>query len=378
MNRRDFCMASGLAAMMSALAPFLPLAHAGTQPAPQTAMPGRRPIVIAHRGASGYLPEHSASAYQLAIIQGADYIEPDLVMTRDGVLVARHENEIGRSTNVADHPEFASRRVSRTIDGENFTGWFAEDFTLAELKTMRTRERNPDRRPLSARHSNEEPVLTLQEIIDIARTGSAMRSRPVGIYIELKNPDYHRSIGLNMEKALVETLERNGLNKADAPVFIESFWPSALIALARMSPVRRTFLINSVPPPEAILKANGIARWSDVYSAEGMRKIAGFAHVVAPETKLVLQDDPATGGVKPTRFVETAHAAGLPVHLWSISAENSELPTPYRRGDPAAPGYGAMHGDATGLARTLFGLGVDGIFTDYPDMVIAALPADRR
>lgn len=342
-------------------------------PLPALAAPGPEyPLVIAHRGASGYRPEHSASAYRLAIQQGADYVEPDLCMTKDGVLVARHENEIGRTTDVADHPEFAHRRTTKTIDGETFTGWFVEDFTFAELKTLTTRERRPELRRTSAGFDHQERVLSLQEIIDIAREGGQQRGRAVGLYIELKNPDYHRSIGLPMEQALVDILQRNGLNRKDAPVFIESFWPSALINVRKLSPVRLTFLVNSEPPPESILKANHIDRWSDVYSAEGLRKIATFADAVGPETQIVLPRGPDGRTGAPTDFVANAHKAGLEVHLWAIPAENADLPVNFRRGDPKDPNYAGMAGDATGLARTLFAAGVDGAFTDNPDLVVAA------
>jgi glycerophosphoryl diester phosphodiesterase len=313
-------------------------------PLPALAAPGPEyPLVIAHRGASGYRPEHSASAYRLAIQQGADYVEPDLCMTRDGVLVARHENEIGRTTDVADHPEFASRRTTRTIDGETFTGWFVEDFTFAELKTLTTRERRPELRRESAGLDHQERVLSLQEIIDIAREGGQQRGRPVGLYIELKNPDYHRSIGLPMEQALVDILQRNGLNRRDAPVFVESFWPSALVNLRKLSPVRLTFLVNSEPPPESILKANHIDRWSDVYSAEGLRKIATFADAVGPETRIVLPRGPDGRTGAPTDFVANAHKVGLEVHLWPfppkmpICRSISGVATPRTRIMPAWP-----------------------------------------
>ncbi|HEY0682590.1 MAG TPA: glycerophosphodiester phosphodiesterase [Steroidobacter sp.] len=326
------------------------------------------PIVIAHRGASGYRPEHTRAAYLLAIEQGADYIEPDLVMTKDGVLVARHENEIGVSTDVADHPEFAARRTTRTIEGETFTGWFAEDFTLAEIKSLRARERSPARRPVSASYDGREQILTFQEIIDIVRAAG----RPVGLYIELKNPNYHASIGLPMERKLVEALAANDLNRRDAPVFLQSFWPQALQSLRQLSPVRCVFLINSVSPPAEILKANGIAAWSDVYSPEGMRKIASFADGVGPELDLLLPRDHEGRLTAPTKFVTDAHTAGLVVHPWSVSAENPALPTDLRRGNSSASGYQAKLGDAEKYFRALFALGVDGIFTDYPDIAVRA------
>ena len=323
------------------------------------------PIVIAHRGASGYRPEHTRAAYELAIEQGADFIEPDLVMTRDGVLVARHENEIGRTTDVADHPEFAARRTDRVIEGESFKdGWFVEDFTLAELKTLKARERRPALRRQSAKFDGREPILTLQEIIDIARTGGQRRGRPVGLYIELKNPEHHRGRDLQMEPALVEVLKANGLNSRGAPVFIQSFFPGALARLRAATPVRLMFLINSAPPPAEIMAANGIRDWSEVYSPAGLRRIASFADAVGPETRLILPRDASERTTAPTDFVANAHEAGLLVHVWSVNAENAELPADYRRG-----GAGDL-GDAEGLARRLFGVGVDGMFSDHPDLVM--------
>lgn len=331
------------------------------------------PIVIAHRGASGYRPEHTEAAYRLAVAQGADYIEADLVMTRDGVLVSRHENEIGRTTDVAGHPEFADRRVTRAIDGETFDGWFVEDFTLAELKTLGARERNPHQRTGSAAHDGEQPVLTLDEIIAIAREEGERRGRPVGLYIELKNPGYHASIGLPMEQALVDALQVADLNTRDAPVIIQSFWPQALVALKPLTPVRLMFLLNSVSPPEDILRANGISAWSDVYSAEGLKRIATFAEIVGPETGLIFPRDPGGRSLPATTFVADAHAAGLLVHVWSVNAENPYLPLELRRGDPSEPGYDGRPGDAATLVRALAAAGVDGLFTDHPDIAVSAL-----
>lgn len=331
------------------------------------------PIVIAHRGASGYRPEHTEAAYRLAAEQGADYIEADLVMTKDGVLVSRHENEIGLTTDVAAHPEFADRRTSRLIDGERFEGWFVEDFTLAELRTLRARERYPSQRTESAAYDGRQPVLTLAEIVAIARTEGDRRGRPVGLYIELKNPGYHAAIGLPMEAALVEALERAGLNRRDAPVIIQSFWPEALVALRKLTPVRLMFLINSVPPPDDILRANGIAAWSDVYSPEGLRYVAQFAEIVGPETELIFPRDAEGRSLPATSFVADAHDAGLQVHVWSVGAENRRLPVQFRRGDPGDPDHLDQPGDAAALVRALQSAGVDGLFTDHPDVAVAAL-----
>lgn len=342
-------------------------------PAAAVAQAFPSPIVIAHRGASGYRPEHTEAAYRLAVEQGADYIEADLVMTRDGVLVSRHENEIGRTTDVAARPAFADRRTTRVIDGERFDGWFVEDFTLAELKTLGARERNPHERRESAAHDGAQPVLALSEIIAIAQEEGERRGRPVGLYIELKNPGYHASIGLPMERALIDELERTGLNRADAPVIIQSFWPQALTALRPLTPVRLMFLINSVAPPEDILRANGIAAWSDVYSAEGLKRIAAFADIVGPETELIFPRDEEGRSGPATTFIADAHAAGLPVHMWSVNAENRYLPAELRRGDPAEPGHAGRLGDAAALVRALAAAGVDGLFTDHPDIAVNAL-----
>lgn len=328
------------------------------------------PIVIGHRGASAYRPEHTAMSYKLAIQMGADFIEPDLVMTKDGVLVARHENEIGRTTDVASHPEFAGRKVTRSIDGGTFTGWFVEDFTLAELKTLRSRERRPEARPESAWYDGRESVLTLQEIIDIAKAGVAARGRPVGLYVELKNPDYFRRIGLPMEKALIDVLAANGLNTADAPVIIQSFFPSALITLRRMTPIKLMFLVNSQPPPASILAANHIARWSDVWSPDGLKKIAAFADIVGPETQIILPRDAEGRSLPPSAFVADTHAAGLKVHVWSVNPENLDLPVDLRCGDPGKASFDHQLGDVETEARRLFAAGIDGAFSDAPDMLV--------
>lgn len=360
--------------MFRRLAGLLIVAAVLTAPAFAIAQtPAAAPIVIAHRGASGHRPEHTEAAYRLAVAQGADYIEADLVMTRDGVLVSRHENEIGRTTDVAAHPEFADRRTTRTIDGETFEGWFVEDFTLAELKTLGARERNPRQRTASAAHDSEQPVLTLAEIIAIARQEGERRGRPVGLYIELKNPGYHAAIGLPMEQALVDALQAADLNRRDAPVIIQSFWPQALVALKPLTPVRLMFLLNSVAPPEEILRANGIRAWADVYSAEGLKRISTFADIVGPETELIFPRDVAGRSLPATRFVADAHAAGLQVHVWSVNAENPYLPLELRRGDPAEPGYQGRLGDAATLVRALAAAGVDGLFTDQPDIAVSAL-----
>ncbi len=279
------------------------------------------PIVIAHRGASGYRPEHTLAAYELAAQQGADYIEPDLVSTRDGELVARHENEISGTTDVADHPEFADRRAAKEIDGTRYEGWFTEDFTLAELKTLRARERIPDVRPENAAYDGRFEIPTLQEVIDLAA------QLGVGIYPETKHPAHHRSLGLALEPALVAVLRRNGLDSAGAPVFVQSFDPTSLQELAGSLTVPFVQLLGSGPVD--------------------VEAIARYAQAIGPAKRLV------TG-----ELVAAAHAAGLEVHPYTFRRERRFLPD-----------------DAPDLAselRRYYELGVDGVFTDNPDVAVAA------
>src|SRR5215218_10994530 len=213
------------AATLSIVSPAVASADASTAAAKA------KPLVIGHRGASGYRPEHTLASYRLAAKLGADYIEPDLVSTKDHVLVARHEPEISQTTNVADHPEFADRRTTKVIDGVSFTGWFTEDFTLAELKTLRAKERIPDIRPQNTAYDGEFEVPTFQEVIDLRERLSRQLGREIGIYPETKHPTYFRSIGLPLEPPLVEALEANGLDAPGAPVYVQSFEVGNLQAL---------------------------------------------------------------------------------------------------------------------------------------------------
>jgi glycerophosphoryl diester phosphodiesterase len=305
------------------------------------------PIVIAHRGASGHRPEHTLAAYELGARQGADYIEPDLVSTRDGELVARHENEISGTTDVASRPEFADRRATKTIDGKAATGWFTEDFTLAELKTLRAKERIPELRPGNAAYDGRYEIPTFQEIIDLAAWLS------VGIYPETKHPSYHRSIGLPVEPGLVAALRRNGLDHAGAKVFVQSFEVGNLKALRAELSVP---LVQLLPLSSA-----------DLATPEGLRAIAEYADAVGPAKAHIVPRDEAGGSLAPTRFVEDAHSANLQVHPYTFRRENSFLPAELRAGDdPAAPG------DLEAELRQFFSLGVDGVFADFPDVAALA------
>jgi glycerophosphoryl diester phosphodiesterase len=206
-------------------------------------------VVIGHRGASGLRPEHTLLSYNLAIDQGADFIEPDLVPTKDGVLVARHENNITETTDVADHPEFAARKATKTIDGETMTGWFTEDFTLAELKTLRARERLPQLRPANTAYNGQAGIPTFAEIIALAKRRSAETGRRIGIYPETKHSTYFASIGLPLEQRLVDQLKAAGWDSADAPVFIQSFEVDNLKRLSRMTHIRLIQLMQLAGGP---------------------------------------------------------------------------------------------------------------------------------
>jgi glycerophosphoryl diester phosphodiesterase len=321
------------------------------------------PQVIAHRGASGERPEHTASAYLLAIEQGADFIEPDLVMTRDGQFVVRHENEIGGTTNVADHPEFADRRATKTIDGNKTTGWFTEDFTLAELKTLRARERLPLLRPASTAWDGRAPILTFDEVVAIAREATTRTGRVIGIAPELKHPSYFASINLPMEDAFVAALTHHGLTAADAPILIQCF---------EVGPLQRLKARIDAPLLQLMSLAGGPADRPDLtYAAmsrpEGLCAIAAYADAIGVETSLILPRDDRTRSLPPTSLVTDAHAAGLKVVAWTFRAENAFLPLEHRHGE--AP---ADHGDLTAYLKTFYALGVDAVFSDFPGVAVDA------
>ena len=333
----------------AALAAASALAAAGPAAAAQ-----RRPLVIAHRGASGVRPEHTLMAYREAIAQGADYIEPDLVATKDGHLVARHENEIHETTDVAARPEFANRKTTKVIDGESVTGWFTEDFTLAELKTLRARERLPALRAISKAFDGQEPIVTYQEVIDLARAESRRLKREIGTYPEMKHPAYFAGIGLPLEGRLAEVLKRNSLNTRSAPVFVQCFEPEPLKTFGGLSKARRVMLVSRGPAPV------------DVTSEAGLKAIAAFAEGVGPEWPLVvpIENDALAA---PTPLMARARALGLEVHPWTVRAENAFLPKSLQRGTgPAA------HGDAGALLAALYAAGVTGVFSDFPDLAVAA------
>ena len=325
----------------------------------QAGAPARDLLVVAHRGASGRRPEHTLAAYRLAVEEGADVIEPDVVATRDGVLVVRHENEVSGTTDIAGRPEFAGRRTTKTVDGRPVTGWFTEDLTLAEVKTLRAVERLPELRPESAAYDGQFPVPTLAEVVALAAELGAARGRPVGVYPETKHPSHFRRIGLPLEVALVDLLHGAGLTERDDPAWVQSFEVGNLELLRGLTRLR---LVQLVAPdggpadrPELTYRA--------MTTASGLATVATYADAVGPATSMVVDD-----ALAPTALVADTHRAGLAVHAWTVRPENAFLPPPLRSGDAASG-----HGDVTGWVRALAAAGVDGLFTDVPAETLAAL-----
>ena len=312
------------------------------------------PLVIAHRGASGHRPEHTLAAYALAIDMGADYIEPDLVITRDSVLVARHENEIGGTTDVAiRYPE---RRTTKTIEGERVEGWFTEDFTLAELKTLRTKERLPSR---SRAHDGEDQIPTFEEILGLVAQRSRATGRRIGVYPETKHPSYFRAIGRPLEEPLLAALARHGLTTKAAPVFIQSFEVTNLRSLRERTGARLVQLIGaSGAPPDAASHADVPRDVASMITPAGLAAIARYADAIGVEKSLVQPIAPDGTLGTPTSLVADAHRAGLKVHVWTLRSDPAFLPAVYG-------------GDAGAEWRRFAALGVDGMFGDFPDVGVS-------
>ncbi|MFR9730454.1 glycerophosphodiester phosphodiesterase [Saccharopolyspora sp. MS10] len=337
---------------------------------PSTAVPAapeHHVEVFAHRGASGYRPEHTLASYELAARMGADYVEPDLVPTRDGVLVSRHENEISGTTDVAEHPEFADRRTTKRVDGVALTGWFTEDFTLAELKALRARERVPRLRPNNAIYDGRFEVPTFQEVVDLAARLSVELHREIGVAPETKHPGHFRRLGLPLEPRVVRVLERNGLNRPGAKVVVQSFEVGNLRELDRSSRVRLVQLIGAEGAPPDFADSGDPRTYADLVTPEGLREIAGYADVLGPDARVLLPLDEGGRLTGPTTVTADAQAAGLQVVPYSVRAENEFLPADFRSSE--VPG---RFGDVFGYLDALFALGVDGLFSDHPDIAVEA------
>jgi glycerophosphoryl diester phosphodiesterase len=295
--------------------------------------PATKPILIAHRGASGYLPEHTLAAYELAVTQGADFIEPDLVSTKDHVLIARHEVNITDTTDVEARPEYASRKTTKVIDGMTQSGWFADDFTLAEVKTLRATQRVPFR---PRQFDKMFAIPTLEEVVALAKHLTGRTGRVIGIYPETKHSAFHTKRGLPLESALLEVLKKADWNRREAPVFVQSFEISNLRALRKLTTVRLVQLVD-----------DGSA---ERVTTAGLREIATYADGVGPAKRHVVNAQ----GVPAPDVIKQAHAAGLFVHVWTLRNESQFLP-------------GAYEGNPIREYLQFFCLGVDGVFSDFPD-----------
>jgi glycerophosphoryl diester phosphodiesterase len=326
-----------------------------------------KPLIFGHRGASGYRPEHTLASYELAARMGADYIEPDLVSTKDGVLVARHENEIGGTTDVGARPEFTGRKTTKLIDGAPLTGWFTEDFTLAELKTLRAKERIPDIRQRNTIYNGRFQVPTLQEVVDLTKRLSRELRREIGIAPETKHPTYFRSIGLPLEPPLVKLLDRNGLNRPSAKVVVQSFEVGNLVALNRQVRVELVQLTSATGAPYDFIASGDPRTYADIVSPAGLRDVAKYADWLGPEKGQIIPRDAAGFLKSPTSLVSDSHRAGLKVVPYTFRNENSFLPADFR--SSAIP---AEYGNAFGEFEKFFATGIDGLFTDNTDTAIEA------
>ncbi|MCL9843015.1 glycerophosphodiester phosphodiesterase [Ralstonia solanacearum] len=336
--------------------------------------------VIGHRGAPALRPEHTLASYQKAIDDGADIIEPDLVATRDGVLVARHENEISGTTNVADLPQFTGRRTTKTIDGQSVTGWFTEDFTLAELKTLRARERIPDIRPDNTAYNDQFDIPTLAEIIALARDQSALHGRNIGLYPETKHPTYFQSIGLPLEDRLIAALRQDDFTASRTTVYIQSF------EVANLKSIRNS--IGGSQPNWKLVQLMGIAdqrpydftvakdtrTYGDLMTDQGLRGIATYANGVGPAKSSIIALDANGALTSPSDLIRNAHNAGLVVHPYTFRPENIFLPASLRSGADNARNVSGSIQEIQAFLRA----GVDGFFTDDPAVGRQAVDTFQR
>jgi glycerophosphoryl diester phosphodiesterase len=332
------------------------------------------PLVIGHRGASGYLPEHTLESYALAIRQGADYVEPDLVATKDGHLIARHEPNITNTTDVASRDEFRSRRTTKNVDGVDETGWFASDFTLREIKTLRALQTFPER---PQQFNGDFKIPTLAEVIELVQRQSKRRDRRIGIYPETKHPTFHQRLGLALEGRLVRVLDRYDLDKRNSPVFIQSFEQSNLKRLNRMIPVRLVQLVDAFD-----VDANGVLIYAPPFDRpydwtvsgdpeltsrtfgffatdEGLEEISTYADGIGPWKKYIVSTNANNDTLPPTDLIDRAHDHGLLIHTWTFRSEQSRLANQYQ-------------GNPINEYLQFYELGIDGVFSDFPDHAVTA------
>jgi glycerophosphoryl diester phosphodiesterase len=356
------------------LAVTAPAATAGRDHDRHGRHPENNPLVIGHRGASGYLPEHTLESYALAIRVGADYVEPDLVATKDGHLIARHEPNITNTTDVRNHPEFADRETTKNVDGVDETGWFASDFTLKEIKTLRARQTFPGR---PTRFNDRFKIPTLNEVIELVQRQSKRRDRRIGVYPETKHPTFHKRLGLALEPRLVRILDRYDLDKRKSPVFIQSFEQSNLQRLNRMTDVRLVQLVDAfdvdangnliyLPPfdrpydwtvsgdPELLART-----YAFFATDEGLEEISTYADGIGPWKKYIVSTNANNDTLPPTDLIQRAHAHGLLIHTWTFRSEQSQLANQYM-------------GNPINEYLQFYELGIDGVFSDFPDTAFTA------
>ncbi len=338
-------------------------------------------LVVGHRGASALRPEHTLASYSKAVEDGADIIEPDLVPTKDGVLVARHENEISGTTNVAEVAKFADRKTTKTIDGVAVTGWFTEDFTLAELKELRARERIPQARPANKTYNDQFEIPTLAEVIALAQELSASTGRTIHLYPETKHPTYFQSIGLAMEDKLVETLRANEFSKSKATVYIQSFEVANLKALhQKLGTSQKNWKLVQLmdardKKPYDFVAAGDSRTYNDLMTEAGMKEVSTYAQGVGPYKLNIISVDGSGNFEKPTDLVRNAHAAGLLVFPYTFRPENAFLPAPLK-----AQGDDTTHNASGSVAeiQKYLETGIDGFFTDDPAVGRQAVDTFKR
>ena len=331
-------------------------------------MPRRRPLVIGHRGAPGYRPEHTRSSYELALALGVDAVEPDVVFTADGVAVVRHENEIGSTTDVADRPEFAARRTTKTIDGDELTGWFTEDFTWAELATLRCRERLPNLRPSSASFDGAQPPLRLVDVLDLVREASLDQGREIGVVLEIKHATYFTALGYDVAGLIAAALRAARWGDGELPLYLESF-ESTVLAQVRAHGIRGTYiyLLEAAGHPFDLVSTHGAAAptYAQQASPAGLDALVGTVDGISVDKRMILAPDRLGRTTGPSRVIADAHTRGLRVFTWTCRPENAFLLASFRRGrDKAA------FGDYESEWRVIADAGVDGVFVDHPDLGI--------
>jgi len=361
-SRREAVRTMGAAAIMAGAGGAL------------AAPPRGEVLVFGHRGASALRPEHTLASYAKAIADGADYIEPDLVCTKDGVLVARHENNIVQTTDVASRPEFASRKTSKNVDGQSQEGWFVEDFTLAELKTLRAIERLPMLRPQNAAMNGQFDIPTWEEIIDFTAAESAARGRAVGLVPELKHSTYFAGLGLPLEDRFLATLGSHDYTRR-CPLEIQSFEIANLkylrTRLGRPANIRLMQLVEpAAGKPADVVKAGAGPSYADMVTPAGLAEVARYADVIAPPTRAIIPLGPDNKLGTPTSLVADAHKAGLLVHIWTFRPENYFLAADFRSGsDPAFRNEAGSIREMQAYIRA----GIDGFFSDDPGLGKRAL-----